>query len=168
MGTEIKMEAGCRKANANRSKQRNTGTRISFKRHAKQEPRAWLNLGGWSVCLIFVYMFPFLFFICPRKASSQGRNLMTILSYLRMCLKRNSWKDDKTALLSCCEHREWIPLILSPATPQRGVHQVHRQLSTWSSASPSLHRFAGSKLTFFPAPKSDTPHVLSPPQKGVN
>lgn len=73
MGREMKMEGGCRKANANRSKHRNTGMHISFKRQAKQQPRAWLNLGGWSVCLIFVYTFPFLFsFVPERQAPREG------------------------------------------------------------------------------------------------
>lgn len=72
-GTEVKVEGGWRKANINRSKHRNTGMHISFKRQPKQQPRAWLNLGGWSGCLIFVYMFPFLFsFVPERQAPREG------------------------------------------------------------------------------------------------
>lgn len=168
MGTEIKMDGGCRKANANRSKQRNTGTRISFKREAKQEPRAWLNLGGWSVCLIFVYMFPFLFFICPRKASSQGRNLMTILSYLRMCLKRNSWKDDKTATLSCCEHREWIPFNAQSCYSATWCSPGAQATVNMKLCLSLLAQVCQLKTYLFSSSKIRHSACPFPPQKGVN
>lgn len=68
-------------------------------------------------CLVYICLHvSFPFFICPRKASSQGRNLITILSHLRVCLK--AAPERMTGLLSfpAVSTGNGFLLILSPAT----------------------------------------------------
>lgn len=100
-------------------------------------------------------------FICPRKASSQRRNLITIL------LKSMSGKktpERKTRFLSfpAVSTRSGFSLILifalcSPPGAQGPW--------TWISASFPFHRSASSKITFSSSLKSDSLHVSSPHKK---
>lgn len=79
----------------------------------------------------------------------------------------NSWEDDRTAILPCCEQREWLPFNPQSCYSVMCSPPAAQWLWTWGIASLSSCTSSSSKLTFLPDLKSDTLCALSPPQKGV-
>lgn len=80
----------------------------------------------------------------------------------------NSWEDDRTAILPCCEQREWLPFNPQSCYSVMCSPPAAQWLWTWGIASLSSCTSSSSKLTFLPDLKSDTLCALSPHKKVLN